>query len=418
MIKLRPEQRTTVDKAKAILADKNVVYIAAEPRVGKSPMGLMTAYELGWKKVDVITKKNAIGGIEKFKTPGMFNQLRITNFEQAHKLDGDCDGYIIDEAHAAAGQYAKPSARAKTIRELIGSKPLILMSGTPTPESYSQIFHQFWLSQSGPFQRYTNFYKWSKDFVDVKKRFVNGFQINDYSRAKESEVQEAISPYMVFLSQADAGFTSFVEEEIIWVDIDVRLYQLMDVLRKNKVYKMKNTGDTIIADTPVKLQSCFHQLSSGTIKIDEKRHIIDESKAWAIHNKFAGQKIAIFYKFIAEFEVLKKVFQWTDDQPTFERNDHLVYLKQIVSGREGIDLSTADALIMYNIDFSATSYWQGKARIQTKDRIKNAKLYWVFSRNGIEKLIHKSVVKKKSYTQKYFIKDLKKWEPNLNSSQK
>jgi hypothetical protein len=41
---------------------------------------------------------------------------------------------------------------------------------------------------------------------------------------------------------------------------------------------------------------------------------------------------------------------------------------QIVAGREGVNLSTADALVFYNIDFSATSYWQARARLQTKDR--------------------------------------------------
>ena len=33
------------------------------------------------------------------------------------------------------------------------------MSGTFTPESYSQIYHIFWISKYSPFAKYTNFYK-------------------------------------------------------------------------------------------------------------------------------------------------------------------------------------------------------------------------------------------------------------------
>jgi hypothetical protein len=79
----------------------------------------------------------------------------------------------------------------------------------------------------------------------------------------------------------------------------------------------------------------------------------------------------------------------------------------VVSGREGTNLSTADALVMYNIDFSATSYWQARARMQTKDRIKASKLYWIFSEKGIEHFVYKAVVKKQNYTKKFFSKDMK-----------
>lgn len=411
MIDLRPEQRTTIDKAKAILSEKNIVYLACEVRTGKTFMGITTAYESGWRNVLFVTKKKALENIQAdFYKMALNMRLKIVNFEQVHKLIDEFDGFIIDESHAL-GAFAKPSNRTKILRDLIGTKPVILMSGTPTPESPSQIFHQFWISQYGPFQQYTNFCKWAKDFVIVKKKFISGFQINDYSEAKEYLVNQATAPFMVNLSQVEAGFTSFVDEEILTVKIDERLYSLMKVLKKDKLYKTKD-GLTIIADTPVKLQSLFHQISSGTVKIhiDEKnevRKILDESKAWFIKTRFAGQKIAIFYKFIGEGELLRKIFPNHTDNPTEFNNSDKDFICQVVSGREGTNLSTADALVMYNIDFSATSYWQARARMQTKDRQKASKLYWIFSEKGLEHFIYKAVVKKQNYTKKFFVKDMK-----------
>lgn len=408
MIELRPEQRTTVDKAKVILAEKNIVYIAAEVRVGKNFMSFFTAYESGWMNVLFVTKKKAIEGVESdYQKIDLPIRIKITNFEQAHKFINEFDGFIIDEAHSC-GAFAKPSNRTKILRELIGTKPIILMSGSPTPESPSQIYHQFWISQYGPFQKYTNFYKWAKDFVNIKKKFISGFQINDYSDAKEELINQLVAPYMVNLSQVDAGFTSFVDEEILTVQIDERMYRLMKILKKDKLYKMKS-GHTILADTPVKLQTLFHQISSGTVKVDEtNRQVLDESKAYFIKSKFAGQKISIFYKFIAEGELLRRIFPNNTDSPSeFNKSTDKTFICQVVSGREGVNLSTADALVMYNIDFSATSYWQARARMQTKDRTKASKLYWIFSEKGLEHFVYKAVVKKQNYTRKFFVKDMK-----------
>ena len=68
-------------------------------------------------------------------------------------------------------------------------------------------------------------------------------------------------------------------------------------------------------------------------------------------------------------------------------------------------LRQADALVYYNIDFSATSYLQSRDRMTTKDRLQND-VYWVFAKRGIERDIYKAVTKKKDYTLNHFKRDL------------
>jgi hypothetical protein len=153
----------------------------------------------------------------------------------------------------------------------------------------------------------------------------------------------------------------------------------------------------------------LHQIYSGSVIVDAPERyskVIDYTKAEFIKQYFAGKKIAIFYKFTAELAAIK----WTMDEfyedPTdFNNAESGCFISQIVSGREGINLSTADALVFYNIDFSATSYWQSRARIQTKDRTKEAQIYWIFSEGGIEDKIYKAVMDKRDYTTSYFVKD-------------
>jgi len=92
----------------------------------------------------------------------------------------------------------------------------------------------------------------------------------------------------------------------------------------------------------------------------------------------------------------------TTELSVFEDTNKSIAL-QIVSGREGISLRQAEALVYYNIDFSATSYWQSRDRMTTKERLESD-VYWVFSKGGIESDIYKAVSKKKDYTVNHFKK--------------
>jgi hypothetical protein len=132
----------------------------------------------------------------------------------------------------------------------------------------------------------------------------------------------------------------------------------------------------------------LHQLYSGTIKFESgNAEVIDYSKARFIRKYFYKAKVGIFYKFKAELKALKEVYgdDLTTELDEFNTTDNSIAL-QIVSGREGISLRQAKCLVYYNIDFSATSYWQSRDRMTTKERLEND-VYWIFSRGGIEKKI-------------------------------
>jgi len=180
----------------------------------------------------------------------------------------------------------------------------------------------------------------------------------------------------------------------------------MRKLRKDLVVEGKD--EVILADTAVKLMIKMHQLCSGTIKFESgNSKVIDDTKARFIKDKFKDKKIGIFYKFKEELYALKDVFgkdELTEDLDEFNATEKNIAL-QIVSGREGISLRQADALVYYNIDFSATSYWQSRDRMTTKDRLQND-VYWVFAKGGIERDIYKAVTKKKDYTLNHFKRDL------------
>lgn len=312
------------------------------------------------------------------------------------------------------GAFPKPSKRAVQVKDLIAKTKakVILLSGTPTPESYSQMYHQIYGIPNNPFKEFKNFYRFCDNFVNVTSKMINGLAMKDYSKGLDTIIQ-AMEPFTINYTQEEAGFVAKTTEEVFEVELKESTYKLIKKLERDLVVQGKE--EVILGDTPVKLMMKLHQLYSGTIKFESgKSMVIDTSKADFIKESWEGCQIAIFYKFKEELQALKQVFgdELTTELDEFN-NTHKNIALQIVSGREGISLKKAEYLVYYNIDFSATSYWQSKDRMTTKERLEN-EVFWVFSKGGIEHEIYKAVTKKKDFTLMHFSKYKENYETSIN----
>tara|TARA_Y100001973_G_scaffold26591_1_gene40144 strand:- start:4798 stop:6030 length:1233 start_codon:yes stop_codon:yes gene_type:complete len=407
-LKYRNYQLEIIDKGVSVIKTYRFIYLSMQVRTGKTLTAMGIAQKLSIKNMLFVTKKKAISSIEndynKLKPP--YN-LTCINYESLHKVTGKFDLIVLDEAHSM-GALPKPSKRAKLVKELVilNDPYVILMSGTPTPESFSQMYHQVYVCPQNPFNTYKNFYSFARDYVNVFQKTINSYPVNVYLDGKQSILDE-MKPYMISYTQKEAGFKVQTKEEVLKVKMKDVTYDLIKRLKKDLVIEGQKTDEVILADTAVKLMSKIHQLYSGTVKFESgKSQVIDLSKAEFIRTNFKNKKLGIFYKFTAEYKALKDVYgdDLTCDLDEFKRSDKTIAL-QIVSGREGISLKEADCLVYYNIDFSALSYWQSRDRMTTKDSKQND-VYWIFSEGGIESKIYKAVSKKKDYTLRHFRKDL------------
>lgn len=405
MKKLRDYQTDLSNKGVKILRDKGLVYLCMSVRTGKTATSMQIANLYGANSVLFLTKKKAMGDIlGDYKDFGFSFPIEVANDESMHKCLGKYDLVIHDEHHRF-GAIPKPGKATKTFKKMFGHLPMVFLSGTPSPENYSQLFHQYWVSNRSPF-KYVNFYKWAKDYVIPGTKYTSYGPAPDYSNAKIDLVMSVIEPYVLTYTQEQAGFVSEIEEEVLLVPMKESTYNLASRLKRDLVVQGKE--EVILADTGVKLMQKLHQIYSGTIKFESgNRMVIDNSKALYIMEKFNGNKIGIFYKFVAELDALRQVIgadNLTTDLEEFNTTDKSIAL-QIVSGREGISLRNAEFIVFYNIDFSATSYWQARDRMTTMERKFN-KVYWVFSKGGIEKDIYKQVLQKKNFTLSHFNKTL------------
>ena len=401
---LRDYQKTISAKGVDILKRLNIVYLSMEVRTGKTLTSLNIAELYGAKNVLFLTKKRAIKSVQDdYLDFGFSFDLTVWNDESLHLVNDTFDLVIHDEHHRFAA-LPKPNKTAMLFKAKYKNLPMIFLSGTPFPENYSQIYHQFWVSSYSPFNGYTNFYKWAKEFVNVKLINLGYAKVNDYTDADYNRIEPIIKKYLITFSQQDAGFETKVLENILYCEMKEGTNKLCKKLLADKVVQGKD--EVILADTGVKMQSKIHQLSSGTIKFESgNSRVLDYSKAEFIKERFKDNKIGIFYKFKEEYNALKEIFNddLTNDLEEFNSTGKSIAL-QFQSGREGISLKKADYLVAYNIDFSATTYFQFKDRMTTMERKENT-LFWIFSKGGIEEKIYKAVKNKMDYTLKLFRKD-------------
>ena len=95
----------------------------------------------------------------------------------------------------------------------------------------------------------------------------------------------------------------------------------------------------------------------------------------------------------------------TDDPDIFNAVSDSVFIGQVKSCREGVNLSSADHLIFLGIDYSALSYLQGRERASFLGRDRKNKIHYIFAEKGIEPKVYDVVKLKESYTINHYRND-------------
>lgn len=403
-------QKDIGSKASQILKEHKIVLIAAWMRTGKTNMSFNVVEESGFKKALFITTKAAMSSIkDDYQSTGRKFNLEVINYESAHKIkERNFDVAIIDECHSL-GAFPKKSKRVDILKTILKDKPIIFLSGTPTPESWSQLFHIFYVSSFSPFSMYSNFYRWANDFVMKKQIMIRGTLMNDYSNGIVAKIKAKVDHLFVSCTQEEAGFKHTTKDQILSIPMPANIEYLYKTLEKDQVAYYLDKAVSIAQ--PSDLIQKLSQLCGGTLIFDECDigTILSKAKSDFIKQHFSGKKIAIYYKYRAEFEILSSEFKWTSCPEEFKATGpDVVFLGQLVSKREGVDLSCADALIVYNLDYSATTYFQVRERMQKYNREKEVVNYYLMFENSIETDIWKAITKKKNFTWAYYRKSIRK----------
>lgn len=392
MIDLRQYQKETVQKLLEIILDKKNVVLNAEMRTGKTLTAIDLANELNMRRfvdsVLFITKKNAISSIEKDLSIYNTNvNFEIINYESLHKVTKKYyDMIIVDEYHAVG--YIRKQKLVNKKLNTIGRKYFLGMTGTLFLETFSTVYSLFpWC-----FREYKSFYRWANYYVDIRDKRLGQIVIKDYTKVKDiNSIMSVVNPYIVSLTQNDAGFSVKVED-ILHRVYSPDLAKLCEIIKKRKSYMFKD-GSQIVADSMSKEFQIIRQLQSGTLlmrnidgdSLDEFKYLDDFKTKYIIDN-FKNKKIAIYYEYRAEkfmiiAGLLREGYEVTEDSQVFNDADNMtVFIGQFVSKREGVNLSSCNDIIFFSMPYSNLSYIQARERAMTKSKTSQVRCHFLLTK--------------------------------------
>jgi hypothetical protein len=244
-----------------------------------------------------------------------------------------------------------------------------------------------------------------------------GQLVNDYSKAKGEEILRKIEPFTVRMTQQQAGFKAVIEEQVHLVKMKRRTYRLAQRVMRDGVIGRPDCR-SVVADTGAKVMSKLRQIWSGSVITEAHGAVIfDQSKAEYIKRTFKG-KTAILYTFQAEGIMLRRLYgaAATDSPEVFNANTDAVFIGQVLASREGVNLSSADDLVFFGVDYSALSYLQGRDRASYLGRDRANRVHWILADKGIEQTVLDTVRSKEDYTAQHYRKERSRLSADVNQA--
>lgn len=331
------------------------------------------------KDVLIITKKGAIGSIEKDINDFGDKRLifQIINYESLHTIKTNFDLVISDEYHNCG--YVGKQKLLNRRMSFLRYKYFIGMTGSLFLETFSTAYSIFPIC----FKKYGSFYKWAKIFVNIKHKRIGQNIVNDYTEVKDVDnIMSIIRPYIVTVTQEQAGFETKVTDVIHMVKND-NLDKLCREIKRKKMFTF-NDGKQIVADNIPKEFQMIKQIQSGCLKIGENEYkTLDCFKFDYMMQLFEGKKICVYHEYIGEKLMLQEQFKLrgyavTDSSEIFNKGDHkTVFLAQFVSKREGINLSSSNDLVFFSMPYSNLTYLQARERCILKNKEQEVRCHFI-----------------------------------------
>jgi len=369
------------------------------------------------KNVLILTKKAAIGGIEKFTNDAELNLQKnytVTNYEsvgrivdRTHSKQGkklkkpipeivfklnpnDYDVLIFDEIHTL-GKIGKPTKKYQILKEFTGDKPWIGMTGTFGVETMNSAYYACTLSTKSPFN-HANFYRFFEEFGVPSTLKLGNREVAQYHKYKPT-LPTLINKFSVVMTQTDAGIADTAKStvKLHYVNLTSETKTLYNKLQTDKVIKVQ--GRQLIADSIMKLRMSLYAMEGGTVKIgDDYITLGNTEKIDYIKNNFnLTEQVGIMCHYIGEQKLLKIAF------PNAE-------IYSSTAHAEGLNLSHLDHFIIYSEGPSGAKHVQREDRCVNLSKTHSTTVHYLLVKHAMSEQTYECTSKKQDFNNKNFTK--------------
>lgn len=400
----RPHQIEKSDAALELLRKNKMVAIFGEPRTGKTRTSIRTAIEYGARSVLVLTRKNAFPGWQKelADVPLEGVSFHVTNYEQVHKLQLRYDLLILDESHNL-GTRGRATKRVRAIRKLCYRLPLIALSGTPTIETPTSIYHQWHVTRYSPFNKYRDFYQWFRDWGIPEVNYFQGRRVNSYERAKP-ELPPYIERFVVRMTQEEAGITQRSKDQVHTVKLGTETRRMIDELLEKGVTRTQR-GKKIVVESDMAARGAVHQIETGAL-LQRKKKLDPETDKVRVTEKMYDlantEVVDYLMETFGDHEGVAYFCHYRSTRRKLEKHFKRAQLFSSIAHAEGVDMSHVDDMVVVNTGYSGAKGAQLRERVVNMNATTERRVHYIVCEGGISPDVYEAVRNKVDYNLQSF----------------
>ena len=321
------------------------------------------------------------------------------------------DMIIYDEAHRLMSPGGRASWQAKHLRSV--AKHALMLSGTPFPGSFLNIYAQF---------RALNPSIYPPSFTMFKKRYAiwGGFEQRQAIKLiNQDELHDKFYSRAYRVSKRDVLDLPKTMHVTRGCDISPALMKIYRQVEKEFIAKVQfdanMTGEISVKNALVKLLR-LSQMAGGCVIMDDKTEVIKdnakiETTVEILEDLPADEPVIIFVRFTNEIRRLKEIIAKKTKRSVAELSGHEdqfeewqngkfdILIAQIQSGSEGVDMTRACYCIYFSTGFSLGLYNQSLARPDRPGQTRPVTYYHVVANHTIDVQINRALAKKQDIVE-------------------
>lgn len=314
------------------------------------------------------------------------------------------DIIILDESHLIKNHASKRSKAAWSLTKK--SKYVLLLTGTPVPKRWYDIFGQFRALDDQIFNTWAKFKR--------KYAIMGGYLGKEIVGCTDyDKIADIIGENSMRVLRKDIFEEPKVESILLTVDLEPNTRRVYDSLRKTCIADLAKEK-RITADMAITRSIRLRQLCGGFVTTDEGDvEQISTAKldllADLVETRVEGsEQVVIFYvytpegKAIRDMLIKKKIEHGVINggvseemrkhyRDLFQDEKLDVMLIQIATGAMGISLDKAHINIFYSLDFSLSNFQQARDRIMGRNQKDDVTNYFIAASKTIDQRIMKTL---------------------------
>ena len=364
-------------------------------------------------KVSVCTgsEKNRRAALHREADVYVINRENVTWLVDLYKKKWPFDAVVIDESSS----FKNPSA--KRFRSLKKALPytnyMVLLTGTPSPNSLLDLWPQMYLVDFGQsLGRTITGYKqrfFEQDFMGYRWTIRDGCEEKIHSLISDRVISMSAEDYLHLPDRID------LETE---VELPAKALKQYKELEKTLLAEL-DTGEEIEAVSAAALANKMLQFANGSAYYDEYKNWaeIHSAKLDALDEIVEdnpGENMLVAYNYKFDLERLKKKFPQAvvldKEQKTIDRwnnGEIQMLLAHPASAGHGINLQRGGALcVWFGLNWSLELYQQFNARLHRQGQTKPVRIIHIVAKDTIDQRVL-GVLRDKDATQASLLSALK-----------